>query len=230
MISKHVQIGILPFLRRTVAAQTHLLALIFAIVGAVLLVEKCQHQPLNQLVAVVIFGLTSIFLFAVSCLYHFLYDGFQMSKGLEGAFEKLDHIAIYLFIAGTYTPVLLNAVSDRWANFLLVVVWSIAFFGSVYTLFKHRLATWAQHRYAYTTLFVLMGWVFLVRLNEILHTLSHGSVRNLLFGGFCYFIGAGIYAVRWPNLVKDVFGFHELWHVFVLFGYIFHYQLISGFY
>ena len=231
MLNRHPQPGLLPFLRRTVAAQIHFVSLIVSVFGTIILTEKCSHHsPPTHIAATLIFGLTSIFLFATSSLYHLLYDGYRMSKPMELWFEKLDHIAIFLFISGTYTAVLMNAVSARWANLLLAVIWCLAALGILYTLFKHRLPCWIQHRYAYTAFFLIMGWVFTLRLSEIFHTLSTESVRYLLFGGFSYSIGAFVYAVRKPNFIKNVFGFHELWHVFVAFGYGFHYLLISGFY
>lgn len=231
MISRHQELGIKAFFRRTIAAQIHFIAFVASVFGTIILAEKClNHSPTSHVVAVVIFGLTSIFLFATSSIYHFLYDGFQMSKPLETRFEKLDHIAIFLFISGTYTALLMNTVAASGANTLLGIIWSLAFLGIIYTFFRPRLPNWAQHRYAYTAFYLLMGWVFVIRIREIVHVLDTVSMRFLLYGGLSYSVGALIYAFRWPNPIKNIFGFHELWHLLVLLGYGFHFLLISGLY
>jgi hemolysin III len=231
VIARHTEIGIFPFLRRTVAAQTHLAACLASIVGTVILVEKCaRHSSPNHIYSALIFGASAVFLFATSSVYHFLYDGFQISNALENWFENLDHIAIYLLIAGTYTPVLLNAVANPWADFLLIFVWSIAFLGVLYTLFRDRFPKWAQHRLVYTGLFLLMGWIFFLRIGEIIQSLSNAGLWYFALAGVSYTLGALIYAVRRPNLIKNFFGFHELWHILVVVGFGFHYFLILSFY
>src|SRR5690242_8441326 len=92
MLKRHAQPGLAPFLGRTIAAQTHFVALVASIIGTVILTEKCLRlSSPNHVAATLIFGITSIFLFATSSIYHFLYDGFEMSEPLEIWFEKLDH-------------------------------------------------------------------------------------------------------------------------------------------
>jgi hemolysin III len=231
MIAKHPQAGFGYFLSRTIAAQIHAVALIASILGTVLLAYKTYHHTtLNHVVAVSVYGGTAIFLFATSATYHFLFDGFQITPTLEELFERLDHIAIYLFISGTYTAFLMNSVSARWANLLLVVIWTIAALGILFTIFRNRLPEWARHRYVYTGLFLAMGFVFLIRIGEILHSLSFTASQYFIAGGLSYAIGAVVYAIKKPVLFKGVFGFHELWHLLVVAGFSFHYALIWSFY
>jgi hemolysin III len=184
----------------------------------------------NHLVATLAFGIAATLLFAVSSTYHFLHDGFRISKSLESKFECLDHIAIYLFIAATYTPIMLNTLANPWATVIVIFAWCIAALGIFYTAFKERLPLWTQHRFIYTGLFLCMGWMFVIRSPEIVHNLSGLPLFYFIFATVCYSLGAIVYATKWPRLYENVFGFHELWHVLVLCGFGCHYFLILGFY
>lgn len=230
-VSRHPQPGITAFLRRTIAAQAHLAACLAAIIGTVILVERCARlSDASHVWGCLIFGLSSILLFATSSSYHFLFDGFRISQRLEARLEALDQLAIYLFIAGTYTAVLMNTVSQPWSKVLLSLVWFVAALGTLYTLFRGRLASWAQHRFVYTGFYLFMGWLFALRLGEIVGHLSKVELVYFILGGLSYTTGAIIYAVQRPNFIKDIFGFHELWHLLVVFGFGFHYLLILSFY
>lgn len=176
------------------------------------------------------YSVSAILVFWISTLYHFLDDGFDISEKMRNWFENLDHFSIYLFIAGTYTPFLINVVAEPWKTRILILIWSIAFVGICYTHFRSRLPLWAQKRWVYTGIFVLMGWTLGLRVGEIIDKLSSLEVSFLLMGGFCYTVGALIYALKKPDLFPGFFGFHELWHVAVLLGALFHYFLIYQFY
>lgn len=219
------------FLRRTVAAQTHLLASIAAIVGVFVLLYFASDKPDSRhFWACFIFGLTSVLVFVASTVFHFLTDGFQVAKRLEKILENFDHFAIYLFIAGTYTPFLLNAVSQPWSSILLAVIWITGIIGIFYTYFKPQLPAWARHRFVYTGIFVLMGWVLIFRISEVFQHLNLRGIFLLVAGGLSYTIGAIFYATERPKLFEGVFGSHELWHLMVMAGFGFHYFLILSFY
>lgn len=219
------------FLGRTVSAQLHLLGLIAAIVGLVVLLNHVgERDDPSHFWACLAFGLTGIMVFATSTFYHFLSDGCVISPRFSQQLEDLDHFSIFLFIAGTYTPFLLNAINPPWRAILLTAIWSIGSVGIVYTYFRPRLPRWAQHRFLYTGIFVLMGWTLIIRLGEAYDHLNAVGVALLVGGGLSYSIGAIFYALKRPNFIKDIFGFHELWHVMVLAGFIQHYFLILNFY
>ena len=104
-IQRHPDPGWGPFLKRTISAQTHLLGCVAALIGfVVLLVYAIRTQSSAHIAACTTLGLTGIIVFATSATYHFLHDGFRISEKLMQLLEDLDHFAIYLFIAGTYTP------------------------------------------------------------------------------------------------------------------------------
>ncbi len=220
------------FFRKTISAQLHFIGCIAAIIGMFVLQQQVsQLHSANHFLACLIYGTSSILVFAVSAIYHFLHDGFTLSKKWAERMEIIDHFAIYFFIAGSYTIIILNAVKSPWSRILLVTVWTFAAVGVIYTLLKPRLPLWAQHRFFYTGLFVGMGWLMFVRIGEIIANLNQ---RHLLvafiLGGASYSFGAILYATKWPKLFEKVFGFHEIWHIMVIGGYCFHFYVISKFY
>lgn len=239
MIWKHEDHSLSRFLLRTISAQSHLLGFFIAIVGLIVLLRFSQNGPTQALEAIkqsnhywacFVFGITSVFVFAASSLYHFLCDGFKLHPKLDRWLERLDHFAIYFFIAGTYTPVLVNGVREPWQTGLMIAVWSIAFFGVFYTFLKPWLPNWAKHRFIYTGVFVAMGWLIVFKIDEIVENLAPTSLALLVAGGLSYSIGAVVYATERPRLIENIFGAHELWHVFVLLGYGFHYFTVLSFY
>ena len=134
-ILKHPDHSLKTFMRRTVAAQLHLVGSLLAIAGLVVLIShSLEVEDRIHVWACLVFSATSILVFAVSTIYHFVSDGYRVSKRLESRLEDLDHISIYLFIAGTYTPFILNVISPTWNARLLILIWSIAIAGISYTL------------------------------------------------------------------------------------------------
>lgn len=219
------------FLKKTVAAQLHFLGLLAASAGLVVLLKLAAlKSDATHFYICLIFGITSILVFGISSIYHFLYDGFRISSSLERRLEDLDHYAIFLFIAGTYTPIIMNAASPPWNRILLWMIWSVSLAGIAYTSLRSRLPPWARHRYINTMIFVLMGGLFIFRIHETLAHLNSREIVFLMAGCASYSIGAIIYAIKKPNLFVGVFGFHELWHLMVLLGFGFHYLLILEFY
>jgi hemolysin III len=222
---------LISFLKSTVAAQIHLLTCLAAMFGLLNLLHHIGSQlsPVHFW-ACAIFGGSAIFIFAVSTICHFLSDGFHLSSKLNLYLEQLDHVAIYLFIAGSYTAFLINAVVPPWREVLMISIWVVAAAGILYTFTSQKLPVWAQHRFVYTGLFVLMGWVLMARIGEIIASLTHFGTFLLLAGGFSYTFGALAYATRRPRLFAGVFGYHEVWHLMVTVGFMCHYFLILNFY
>ena len=218
------------FLKRTLAAQLHALGGAAMIAGAYVLLPLAEKAGVVHFWACLSFLVTGITVFMVSSTYHFLTDGFEGSEELHLFFENLDHFSIYLFIAGTYTPFLMNAVSKPWQIPLLIGIWVVAILGIAYTWSKPSLPELLQRRGVYTSIFVAMGLMLLVRMGEITTRLSTPRLSLLVGGGVAYIVGAVFYATRRPKLFEGVFGFHELWHLMVLLGAGLHYLLIFSFY
>lgn len=219
------------FLKRTIAAQLHAIGFVGSLVCGVVLLYFCsQKADSSHVLACVFFIASGALVFLTSASYHFLHDGFHISSKFEHWLENLDHSVIYMFIAGTYTPFVMNAVHSSWQIPLLCLVWGIGLVGIVYTNVKTRLPRLLQHRVVYTALFVLMGWTALVRFGEIISSISAVQMSWLLIGGLSYTLGAVVYVIKWPNIKRGIFGFHEIWHVAVMLGFACHYVMVLRFY
>jgi len=225
-VSRRAALPDTSFYSRTIAAQLHALGLIFFIIGGIYLIRAARPAGMENVLACWSFVITGCLVFATSATYHFLHDGFTVNKALEHLLETLDHSCIYVFIAGTYSPIVLNGVAPPWQMWLLILIWSVAFLGIAYTLLMPRLPRWMQHRAFYTGLFVLMGWMILLRIGELVRTLTGPPLLFLALGGLAYSLGALTYATKRPVLFKKYFGFHELWHLMVVLGAGCHYVSI----
>ncbi len=197
--------------------------------GTILLPLASQAGP-QHFWACLAFLLSGFLVFMASTVYHFLADGYEVCSRTELLLDNLDHSAIYLFIAGTYTPFILNAAAPPWRLPLITAVWCIAIFGIAYTSMKPRLPQLLQSRAVYTSIFVLMGCFMAIRVNDVVSNLQPIQINLLAAGGASYILGAVGYATRRPRLFEGVFGFHELWHIMVLLGATLHYFMILSIY
>ena len=218
------------FFRRTVAAQIHALALLLVFGGMAALLPAARAEGSTHFWACLVFLVTGSLLFLTSSVYHFLYDGYEISSWLEHFFEDLDHYCIYLFIAGTYTPVIINLVASPWRTYLLAAVWVIAALGIAYTKLKRHLPPALQSRGVYTGLFLLMGYLIVVRAGEIYARLSPTQLSLFAGGVLAYSLGTVCYVTRRPNFIVGIFGYHELWHLAVLVGAALHFFFIRSLY
>jgi hemolysin III len=155
-----------------------------------------------------IFGLSQIALFTASTLYHSL----RLAPRQIAHLRRIDHMMVFVLIAGTYTPICLVALHGGWRWGLLGTIWGLAVAGLVVkTRWMHA------PRWLSTALYVLMGWVAIVAAPVLVRELPGGAIGWLLAGGIVYSIGAVIYALKRPNLIRW-FDHHALWHLFVLAG------------
>lgn len=233
-ITTHSDHSLRRLLLRTVSAQLHSLGFLLALgFSTTLLMAIYQQSPgLDRIhwISAVIFGLTGLMVFASSSLLHFLADGFQISIGFFRLLRFLDHASIYLFIAGCYTVFVINTIQAPWNSIILTIVWSTAILGLVYTALKSRLPKLLRSRWVSTGLFLALGWTILIRLPEAWQALETAERGLLVIGGFFYTAGAAVYASRQPNPYPKIFGFHEIWHLAVLLGYVSHSAMVLSFY
>jgi hemolysin III len=168
-----------------------------------------QHDPWH-VVGVTIFGTTLILLYASSTLYHAIRD-----PHAKGVLRVLDHSAIYLVIAGSYTPFTLGVLRGPWGWSLLVAIWALALAGIA-------LKTGLGFRYprASTALYLLMGWLVVLAIRPLLARMSTAGLLWLLSGGLCYTFGVVFYA--WERLRYG----HFAWHLFVFAGSVCHFFAI----
>jgi len=205
-------------LREPVNALTHLLGAVLSVVGLVMLVmAAAQHGSARQIVAVSIFGASLVMMYGVSALYH------ASSRGL-GHFQRIDHVMIYVLIAGSYTPICLLVLGGRLGMALLITVWTLAALGVFQKIVWMHAPRWLS-----TALYLGMGWIAVILVRPLITAGSRGFFLWLLAGGIAYSVGAVVYAKRWPRSRGKVFGSHEIWHLFVMAGSFAHYWAILAY-
>ena len=203
--------------RDPVSSGTHFLGACLAVAGTLLLLVKCAFEGAAPSVtaAAVIFGASLIGLYAASSLYHYAHRSDKSTLVLR----KLDHAMIYVLIAGTYTPLLLVCVQGTKGAVFTAVMWAVALAGTLLKVF------WmGMPRVLSTVLYILMGWAILID-SPSLARLGTGGIVLLVLGGVMYTFGAVLYALKKPNPCKS-FGFHEIFHIFVMLGSLFHYLCV----
>ena len=210
----------LSWLREPVNALTHALGVLFGIIGLIVLVVLAGNDPW-RVASAWIYGVSLITLFVASTLLHAL----RVPRHVERRLRIFDHAAIFALIAGTYTPITLVTLQEASATLgwtLFAVAWGFALLGVVFKVFWLSAPRWVS-----TGLYLLMGWLAVVALGPLVSALPASGVAWLVAGGLVYSIGAIVYATKRPDPVPGVFGYHELWHLFVLGGSACHFVLIA---
>jgi len=190
---------------------THAAGVVLALLGSIdLLMKAYSHQDAWEIFSAYVFGGSLILLYLASTLYH----AFSGPKR-KALFKIIDHSAIYVLIAGTYTPILLVGLRDEIHISFIIVMWSIALCGIIYKLFMVK-----KFKLISTLIYLAMGWMALFKIKTIYLYLPTGALIWILIGGFFYSIGTIFYS-------KDRMPYnHAIWHVFVLFGSISHFIAI----
>ncbi len=171
----------------------------------------------TYLASYLVFGLAMFLMFSASAVYHLA----QVSEESIRKLKRLDHMAIFIMIAGSYTPFCLIALEPPLSWWMFAVVWGIALSGILIKVF------WLHApRMLSTALYLAMGWVAIIVYEPLAKGLSGAAINWLVAGGLAYSVGAVIYACKWPNLHRK-FAFHELWHLFVLAGATCHFISIA---
>ncbi len=137
--------------------------------------------------------------------------------------RRIDHAAIFGLIAGSATPICLIGIKGQPGKELMILVWIVAFFGMVIAIFWPRAPKWVR-----AVLYISAGWLALPYLPNIKSALGETDFWLLVAGGITYSLGAIIYASKRPNLIPHIFGYHELFHVLVVIGSVFHFAIIYG--
>ncbi len=168
-----------------------------------------SRGDIPKLISMLIFGLSMIELYTISAIYHIG----TWSEPRRRLLRALDHANIFVLIAGTYTPLCFNILSGWLRITLLVVIWLLAVLGVSLSIFTLKLPRWVT-----ASLYISMGWVAILALPAFLAILHWTAVAMLTLGGILYTIGAVIYAQKRPDPFPKVFGFHEVFHLFVIAG------------
>lgn len=213
-------------IREPGSAITHFIAMMMALIASTpLLVKASETMSPTTMVAMTIFILSMILLYGASATYHSV----TVSAKVLKVFRKVDHMMIFVLIAGSYTPVCMIVLGGTLGYTMLAVVWGIAIGGMLIKALWITCPKWFS-----SVIYIAMGWVCLFVFGRLLHTLSTAAFLWLLAGGVIYTVGGVIYALKLPifNSKHANFGSHEVFHLFVMGGsichFIFMYHYVIG--
>ena len=204
-------------IREPGSSLSHLAGMILSIMGSVpLLIKGAINGGTHSLIALTIFMVSMTLLYGASATYH----GVNLSGDALMPFKRLDHMMIFVLIAGSYTPTCTLVLEKPLGLRLLVAVWIIAILGMIFKFFWVTCPKWVS-----SVLYVSMGWVVLFALGPLYQALSTPAFLWLLAGGLIYTAGGVIYALKLPlfNSKHKNFGSHEIFHLFVMGGSLCHY-------
>ena len=203
------------------SALTHFIGFAAAIFCTpVLLIQASVHNAgFSHLVSLSVFMLSMVLLYGASTVYH----SFNISEHTNRILRKIDHMMIFILIAGSYTPVCVIAIRGQTGTRLLCLVWGIALAGMILKACWITCPKWFS-----SVIYIGMGWVCILALPQIVASLPVGGFAWLLTGGIIYTVGGVIYALKFPvfgGRFKN-FGSHELFHVFVMAGSFCHFMVM----
>ncbi|MCD8370877.1 MAG: hemolysin III family protein [Clostridiales bacterium] len=205
------------------SALTHFIAMILALAASVPLIAKAARTPgSTHVLALTVFITSMILLYAASTIYHTL----DISPKVNQILRKVDHMMIFILIAGTYTPVCAIVLGDRTGWLLLAAVWGIACIGMVMNALWISCPKWLS-----SLIYIALGWLCVLAFGKITSALPESAFIWLLTGGIIYTIGGIIYALKLPvfNARCRWFGSHEVFHLFVMAGSFCHYIVMFAF-
>jgi hemolysin III len=187
---------------------SHALAALASLVFTIVLAFVSAYDP-PRMLSMIVFGASMVVLYSVSAVYHIG----RWTPRVHRVLRSLDHANIFLLIAGTYTPICFNLLDGWFRVFMLVTVWVLAAAGMGLSVLTLKLPRWVS-----TLLYIGLGWVSLIALPEMLEAIGWTGLLLLAAGGISYTVGGIIYALKRPNPFPRVFGFHEIFHLFVIAG------------
>ena len=199
---------------------SHLAGMIAAVIGTVYLAMVASRSA-SGLVTALIYGVSVVFLFSASALYH----AFKKKDNELSFWRRMDRLAIFFMIAGTFTPVCYFYLNGAYKWSMLVFQWSLVGVGVISQIFFPR-----APRKLYAVIYLCMGWSGLFAIKQILANMSLSQGVLLFSGAAAFTLGGIIYAIKKPKMFPGVFSFHELFHIMVLIGGVLHYAMIYGVY
>ena len=186
------------------SAITHFIAMILVLLGAAPMLIKAAREPDTlHLIALSIFLLSMVLLYMASTIYHSL----DINENVNRRLRKIDHMMIFILIAGSYTPICLLALKGRTGILLCALVWAVAIFGILIKAFWITCPKWFS-----SVIYIGMGWLCVLAFSQIFHALSRPAFGWLLAGGIIYTVGGIIYALKVPlfDAKHKNFGSHEI--------------------
>lgn len=203
-------------LREPVNSLTHGIGFLLSLLALILMIFKGISNNLSPigLVSVSIFGISLCLLYLTSSTYH----GINTKDNIILNLRKLDHSMIFVLIAGSYAPYCLISLSNYKGSIFFIVISSLALLGIFFKLIWFNSPRWLQ-----TSLYIVLGWAAVFMLKPLSNTLAFESLFLLVLGGVLYTIGGVIYGIKPKKLTFGVFGFHEIFHIFIMLGSLCHF-------
>ena len=205
------------------SAITHFIGMLMAIFAAIPLLLKAAREPSKiYIIAIAVYAASLILLYAASTTYH----TFDKSRKVNTILKKIDHMMIFILIAGTYTPVCLIVLGNKSGYRMLSLVWGIAIVGIIINALWINCPKWFS-----SLVYIAMGWICVLAFRQIVLALPKSAFLWLLTGGLIYTAGGIIYALKLPifNAKHKNFGSHEIFHLFVMGGSLCHYVMMYAF-
>jgi hemolysin III len=196
----------------------HLITALLAPAGMVLLLLLADSP--RGYVGASIYSTSVLLLYASSANYHLA----PWPERLRKVMQRIDHSMIFVLIAGSYTPFCLIVLNNAWGIPMLSVVWTLAGVGVVV-----KNAWLSAPRWVGVSLYLALGWVGVVAAGPLMAELADGALFMLVLGGALYSVGAVVYAMRRPDPFPRVFGYHEVFHAFVIAGSAVHFALVAAY-
>lgn len=203
--------SIIKKMKDPVSSLTHMAWAILAVPVTVVLIIMSLNSGGRHIISFIVFGISLILLYTASAVYHMI-----AKPELQQILKKIDHSMIFVLIAGTYTPICILILNGIWGVGILASVWITAAVGIILKVF------WNMPRVVSAGIYVIMGWASLVAFAPLSAAMPLGGLLLLIGGGLVYTLGAIIYAAKWQPVNLKFFGFHELFHIFVMAGTVCH--------
>ncbi|MCT8977815.1 hemolysin III family protein [Clostridium sp. CX1] len=204
--------------REPVSGLTHLFGAFASVIGLiVLVVYSVIQQSTWHIVTFSVFGISLILLYTASSVYHLV----SISEKAIAILRRIDHSMIYVLIAGSYTPICLIALRGAWGWSIFGTIWGLTIVGILVKNFWFNAPRWIS-----TAFYIGMGWLVIIAIYPLGKVLPGAGMAWLFAGGISYTIGGVIYATKRPRINFKHFGFHEIFHIFVLLGSFCHYWLM----
>lgn len=195
---------------------SHLAGVLLSVAGLIFLF-RVASTSVPAIITALIYGLSIVFLFSASSLYH----AFKKEENEVSFWRRMDRMAIFFMIAGTYTPICYFCLEGPWRWTMIGLQWGLVGFGVFSQIFFPK-----APRSLYAVIYLIMGWLAIFPMGQILANMSSPQKVLLFTGGIAFTAGGLIYAIKRPRMVPGIFSFHELFHITVLLGGILHYAMI----
>jgi hemolysin III len=195
---------------------SHLTGAVAALIGTIFLLLIALDSG-ERIAVALLYGLSMVFMFSASALYH----AFKKQENELSYWRKMDRLAIFFMIAGSYTPISYFFMDADWRLPMIALQWGLVVFGVCSQLFFPR-----APRLLYSVIFLIMGWMLIFPIRQVVASMSEAQLVLLFMGGVAFTVGAVVYGIKKPVLFPGIFGFHEFFHVMVLVGAGCHFALI----